>query len=65
MNLQQTLEMGKHAIRLPVSGEVVGVNGLTIWLQGVRSAIGDVLDLDIHGQSLLAQVVGISGDRLA
>ena len=65
MNLQQTLEVGKHAIRLPVSGEVVGVNGLTIWLQGVRSAIGDVLDLDIHGQSLLAQVVGISGDRLA
>ena len=65
MNLQQTLEMGKHAIRLPVSGEVVGVNGLTIWLQGVRSAIGDVLDLDIHGQSLLAQVVGIAGDRLA
>ena len=65
MNLQQTLERGQHAIRLPVSGEVVGVNGLTIWLQGVRSAIGDVLDLDIHGQSLLAQVVGISGDRLA
>ena len=65
MNLQQTLEMGKHAIRLPVSGEVVGVNGLTIWLQGVRSAIGDVLDLDIHGQSLLAQVVGIAGDGLA
>ena len=65
MNLQQTLEVGKHAIRLPVSGEVVGVNGLTIWLQGVRSAIGDVLDLDIHGQSLLAQVVGIAGDRLA
>lgn len=65
MNLQQTLERGQRAIRLPVSGEVVGVNGLTIWLQGVRSAIGDVLDLDIHGQSLLAQVVGISGDRLA
>lgn len=65
MNLTETLEMGKHAIRLPVSGEVVGVNGLTIWLQGVRSAIGDVLDLDINGQSLLAQVVGISGDRLA
>ena len=65
MNLQQTLERGRHSIRLPVSGEVVGVNGLTIWLQGVRSAIGDVLELDIHGQSLLAQVVGISGDRLA
>jgi flagellum-specific ATP synthase len=65
VNLQQTLERGRDSIRLSVSGEVVGVNGLTIWLEGVRSAIGDVLDLDIQGQSLLAQVVGISGDRLA
>ncbi len=65
MNLQQTLNHGRDAVRLPVSGEVVGVNGLTIWLEGVRSAIGDVLDLDVQGQSLPAQVVGISGDRLA
>lgn len=65
MNLQQTLERGQVALRLPVSGEVVGVNGLTVWIEGLRSAIGDVVNLDIGGRALPTQVVGISGSRLA
>ena len=60
MNLQQTLEHGRNAIRLPVSGEVVGVNGLTIWLEGVRSAIGDVLGEADAGE--LACVEALSRD---
>lgn len=65
MNLEQTLERGRSALRLPVSGEVVGVNGLTVWIDGLRSAIGDVVTLHLNGQPLPAQVVGISGARLA
>jgi flagellum-specific ATP synthase len=65
MNLQQTLDRGQVALNLPVSGEVVGVNGLTVWVEGLRSAIGDVVNLDIGGRALPAQVVGISGGRLA
>ena len=65
MNLQETLERGRVALPLPVSGEVVGVNGLTVWVEGLRSAIGDVVSLDLGGRPLPAQVVGLSGGRLA
>ena len=65
MNLQQVLERGQEALPLPVSGEVVGVNGLTVWVEGLRSAIGDIVSLDLGGQPLQTQVVGIAGSRLA
>ena len=54
MNLQETLERGRVALPLPVSGEVVGVNGLTVWVEGLRSAIGDVVSLDLGGRPLPA-----------
>lgn len=65
MRLAEVLERGQEAIRLPISGEVVGVNGLTVWVEGARAAIGDIVEIAAKGQRLPAQVVGVSGDRLA
>ena len=65
MRLAEVLEKGQEAIRLSICGEVVGVNGLTVWVEGARAAIGDIVEIAAKGQRLPAQVVGVSGDRLA
>ena len=65
MKLNDVLERGQEAMRPPVSGQVVGVSGLTVWVEGARSAIGDVVEISTKGKRLPAQVVGVSEDRLA
>ena len=65
LRLNDVLERGQEAMRPPVSGQVVGVSGLTVWVEGARSAIGDVVEISTKGKRLPAQVVGVSEDRLA
>ena len=65
MKLNDVLERGQEAMRPPVSGQVVGVSGLTVWVEGARSAIGDIVEISTKGKRLPAQVVGVSEDRLA
>ena len=45
MKLNDVLERGQEAMRPPVSGQVVGVSGLTVWVEGARSAIGDIVEI--------------------
>ena len=54
MNLQQTLERGRQEIRPTIRGQVMDVNGLTVWVAGLTSAIGDVIELEMPNRTVSA-----------
>ncbi len=61
MSLSATLARARLAARPQLTGSVVGAMGLTLTVEGVVAAVGDLVEV---GAGLLAEVVAVSRDRL-
>lgn len=54
-----------RAAALPlVTGVVSGAMGLTLTVEGITAAVGDLVEIDPEGRSLLAEVVALQRGRL-
>jgi flagellum-specific ATP synthase len=59
------LDRARAAARPLVTGSVVGAMGLTLSVEGVVAAVGDLVEIDPSpGGGLLAEVVAVSRERL-
>ncbi|MGY1833819.1 FliI/YscN family ATPase [Blastococcus sp. SYSU DS0510] len=58
------LERARAAARPQVTGVVTGAMGLTLSVDGVTAAVGDLVEVDPTGRPLLAEVVAVGRDRL-
>jgi len=58
------LPRARAAARPQVTGSVVGAMGLTLSVDGIVAGVGDLVEVDPDGRSLLAEVVAVSRDRL-
>jgi flagellum-specific ATP synthase len=61
MSVAATLARARLAARPQLTGSVVGAMGLTLTVEGVVAAVGDLVEV---GAGLLAEVVAVSRDRL-
>jgi flagellum-specific ATP synthase len=61
VSLSATLARARLAARPQLTGSVVGAMGLTLTVEGVVAAVGDLVEV---GAGLLAEVVAVSRDRL-
>ncbi|SFN99950.1 flagellum-specific ATP synthase [Geodermatophilus obscurus] len=61
MSVAATLARARLAARPQPTGSVVGAMGLTLTVEGVVAAVGDLVEV---GAGLLAEVVAVSRDRL-
>ena len=60
------LDRARAAVRPQVTGSVVGAMGLTLSVEGVVAAVGDLVEIDPSPRGgLLAEVVAVSRERLA
>ncbi|MCZ2858059.1 FliI/YscN family ATPase [Blastococcus sp. VKM Ac-2987] len=58
------LERARAAARPQVTGTVTGAMGLTLSVDGVSAAVGDLVEVDPADRPLLAEVVAVGRDRL-
>jgi flagellum-specific ATP synthase len=58
------LDRARAAARPEVTGSVVGAMGLTLSVDGIVAAVGDLVEVDPGPQGLLAEVVAVSRERL-
>ncbi|HZH22023.1 MAG TPA: EscN/YscN/HrcN family type III secretion system ATPase, partial [Geodermatophilus sp.] len=59
------LDRARAAARPQLTGSVVGAMGLTLTVEGVVAAVGDLVEIDPSpGGGLLAEVVAVSRERL-
>ncbi|RBY79630.1 EscN/YscN/HrcN family type III secretion system ATPase, partial [Geodermatophilus sp. TF02-6] len=58
------LDRARAAARPELTGSVVGAMGLTLAVEGVVAAVGDLVEVDPGPRGLLAEVVAVSRDRL-
>ncbi|MGY1672399.1 FliI/YscN family ATPase [Geodermatophilus sp. SYSU D00710] len=61
MSAAAVLSRARLAARPQLTGSVVGAMGLTLTVEGVVAAVGDLVEV---GSGLLAEVVAVSRDRL-
>ncbi|MGR7025413.1 FliI/YscN family ATPase [Geodermatophilus sp. URMC 62] len=61
MSAAAVLARARRAARPELTGSVVGAMGLTLTVEGVVAAVGDLVEV---GSGLLAEVVAVSRDRL-
>jgi flagellum-specific ATP synthase len=61
MSTATALTRARLAARPQLTGSVVGAMGLTLTVEGVAAAVGDLVEV---GAGLLAEVVAVSRDRL-
>ncbi|MGY1699042.1 FliI/YscN family ATPase [Geodermatophilus sp. SYSU D00766] len=61
MSAAAVLSRARLAARPQLTGSVVGAMGLTLTVEGVAAAVGDLVEV---GTGLLAEVVAVSRDRL-
>jgi flagellum-specific ATP synthase len=64
ISLRERLDAAKQASRPRVTGRVRSVVGMSVTVEGVQAAIGDVVALSRPGGSLVAEVVAIDEDGL-
>src|SRR5690348_5405017 len=64
MTLATLLPRARAAALPQVTGSVVGAMGLTLTVDGIVAAIGDLVEVDPGGRRLLAEVVAVARDRL-
>jgi flagellum-specific ATP synthase len=64
MTLAAALDRARLAARPVLTGSVVGAMGLTLTVEGVGAAVGDLVEVNPGQRSLLAEVVAVSRDRL-
>ncbi|MGY1885729.1 FliI/YscN family ATPase [Blastococcus sp. SYSU DS0753] len=58
------VERARAAARPQVTGVVTGAMGLTLSVDGVTAAVGDLVEVDPTTRRLLAEVVAVGRDRL-
>jgi flagellum-specific ATP synthase len=58
------LDRARAAARPELTGQVVGAMGLTLSVEGIRAAVGDLVEVDPGPRGLLAEVVAVTRDRL-
>ena len=58
------LDRGRAAARPLVTGSVVGAMGLTLTVDGVTAAVGDLVEINPGTRPLLAEVVAVGRDRM-
>ncbi|MGY1708639.1 FliI/YscN family ATPase [Geodermatophilus sp. SYSU D00758] len=58
------LDRARAAARPELTGAVVGAMGLTLTVEGIPAAVGDLVEVDPGPQGLLAEVVAVSRERL-
>ncbi|MGY2064437.1 FliI/YscN family ATPase [Blastococcus sp. SYSU DS0619] len=58
------LERARAAARPQVTGAVTGAMGLTLSVDGVSAAVGDLVEVNPADKPLLAEVVAVGRDRL-
>ncbi|TFV43577.1 FliI/YscN family ATPase [Blastococcus sp. TF02A-35] len=58
------LERARAAARPQVTGSVTGAMGLTLSVDGVSAAVGDLVEINPADRPLLAEVVAVGRDRL-
>ncbi|MFW3170466.1 FliI/YscN family ATPase [Geodermatophilus sp. CPCC 206100] len=58
------LDRARAAARPQLTGQVVGAMGLTLSVEGVVAAVGDLVEVNPGARGLLAEVVAVSRDRL-
>ena len=58
------LDRARAAARPQVTGSVVGAMGLTLSVEGVTAAVGDLVEVDPGDRPLLAEVVAVGRERL-
>ncbi|HEX2072738.1 MAG TPA: FliI/YscN family ATPase [Geodermatophilus sp.] len=64
MTTAALLDRARLAARPQVTGAVVGAMGLTLTVEGVVAAVGDLVEVNPGPRGLLAEVVAVSRDRL-
>jgi flagellum-specific ATP synthase len=64
MTVGTLLSRARTAARPVLTGSVVGAMGLTLTVEGVAAAVGDLVEVSPGPKSLLAEVVAVSRDRL-
>ena len=64
MRLGTVLDRARLAARPLLTGSVVGAMGLTLTVEGVPAAVGDLVEVNPGPRGLLAEVVAVSRDRL-
>ncbi len=58
------LDRARAAARPQVTGSVSGAMGLTLTVDGLAAAVGDLVEIDPADRRLLAEVVAVGRDRL-
>ncbi|MBM7807452.1 flagellum-specific ATP synthase [Geodermatophilus bullaregiensis] len=64
MSAAAVLARARLAARPELTGSVVGAMGLTLTVEGVVAAVGDLVEVDPGPRGLMAEVVAVSRDRL-
>src|SRR4051794_35890539 len=64
MSLEILLPRARAAARPQVTGQVTGAMGLTLTVDGVVAAVGDLVEVNPGERPLLAEVVAVARDRL-
>ncbi|SFL23057.1 FliI/YscN family ATPase [Geodermatophilus ruber] len=58
------LDRARAAARPEITGQVVGAMGLTLTVEGIVGAVGDLVEVNPGPRGLLAEVVAVTRDRL-
>jgi len=64
VTLAELLPRARAAALPQLTGSVVGAMGLTLTVEGIVAAVGDLVEVDPGGRRLLAEVVAVARDRL-
>ncbi|WP_029430787.1 FliI/YscN family ATPase [Blastococcus sp. URHD0036] len=64
MTIATVLDRARVAARPLLTGSVVGAMGLTLSVEGVGAAVGDLVEVNPGAKGLLAEVVAVGRDRL-
>jgi flagellum-specific ATP synthase len=64
MSVSALIDRARAAARPQLTGRVTGAMGLTLTVDGVVAAVGDLVEIDPGNRPLPAEVVAISSDRL-
>lgn len=64
MTLRAVLDRARIAARPQLTGSVAGAMGLTLTVDGITAAVGDLVEVNPGDRGLMAEVVAVSRERL-
>ena len=65
MTFAELLERGVAAAQPEVRGRVRSITGLTVWVDGIDAAVGDLIHLEGRHEDIPAEVIGAEDGLLA